>query len=467
MERSAKRSCESNQPTFIRDGCLRLPDTDHSCILQFYGEFMFMDDKGAQKAPSAIHRTGAIQVSLFHQHLSRPMSFEVQVCYTFTTGTDVATCSPDETQDQDLQDIAKEIAVEYVEVLSALFGGLDVPPGTERLQLAFAAACGGYSLTEWNKLGPAQKDAQRERLAKFYRPSETAHDMKPPTLVIYLGGKRRIKSSASYQLLRCDVEHNSDLEQWDNIWTEARTTGELPCEWGWHVRDSRAYNGARFIFLSGAFVVWPLQWRNSAKLKSSYPQKLASLKTFLKVVLFRELVHAVRSILLGTIHITPEKVIDDPRYVKTSPQHGVIGEAGRLAEKLAFGRVVSMNMENLNITLYVCDDDEERTPYKIPPKDLEDLFHRNTTSPPLLMENIRSYGSPLNHIPPAERFKSNFHDETIINITSPSSSSFIIPSPSRGLIRVTGPEAAVMVALDRARGSYAANEKKDNTGHST
>ncbi|KAJ7576854.1 hypothetical protein C8J56DRAFT_372776 [Mycena floridula] len=276
-----------------------------------------------------------------------PPHYQIQVQFTSTVfvgdSTNIDLRSPKECG---LENEAQLIAEMYNEVLNHLFApGAEQQPGNRRLQYAFAAACAGLSRAEWDAMSTKDKESLRCKYSQSYRTPNHQFALEPPALVVYIGPKRicgnsgssSVSSSPSVQALSQATGNSEDGEEftaWDKAWDEAVNTSELPCTWAWHVCS----DGARVIFLSGFFALW------HGLYKTTKLSDLIIMTTFLKLVLFHELCHATRSVLYGSTHLTPEKCVDAGGPSPTHEDGRMIGDAGRLAEELAFGFVVGLYM---------------------------------------------------------------------------------------------------------------------------
>ncbi|KAL0570403.1 hypothetical protein V5O48_011561 [Marasmius crinis-equi] len=293
--------------------------------------------------------------------------------------------------------------------------------GNVRLQDVFAAGCEGCSVEEWKGLTEEEREEKRTAYSKVFRNFSMA-----PSLVICLGsnldasGRRRIAASPSmdyqwYNVPPPDGEHS----EWDDCWEAARDSTEFPWDWGWTHRHHGHFDGHPLIFLSGFFVLWDSIWGKRLFSKFGggsleYSQQRAIVDAFLQITLFHELIHVARTRLHGTQSTTPEKCVDDPRYIQVTQRGRTSGEAGRMGEKLAFGRPVNFYMTPENLChLYYFDD--ERDTREVDDDTRACFFNIRYRSPPLLDQSkggALKLGPKL-FIPEAARFKAQSHREDV------------------------------------------------------
>ncbi|KAG7088351.1 hypothetical protein E1B28_012355 [Marasmius oreades] len=357
-----------------------------------------------------------------------------------------------DSRDEDLQDANEMIAKVYSDILMSLFEpGAENQPGNRRIQYGFAAACSGFDENEWAALANDQKERYRRRYSTIFTLSQqTPNDRKLPAIVLYLGpdrSNRRIAASPSYDI---DLHNNNDdeFQPWDAVWDSIDTTQTLPCPWGWSVRSHEAFKGAMFIFISGFYALWP---RSCGKMKRQVVTKYTDIiTTHLKITLFHELIHHARTVLYGTDHLTPEKCIDNSKFLRQRPNGKLVGEAGRLGEKVAFGLVVNLNLHEQKLYLFGCNHEEEGDPtaYMLTDHNRISLFYRDTPLSP----SANELGAPLPFIPHSERFKGCFEMHEPVasaDVVLPASTDLpthVIPIRNLyGLLPVTGPLAVAMV----------------------
>ncbi|KAJ7230625.1 hypothetical protein GGX14DRAFT_411561 [Mycena pura] len=279
--------------------------------------------------------------------------------------------------------------VEAYKTLITLLRSENHTPHAIRLQNALAAAVQDVPLKTFCKLDNHALEDLRYQTNRLYD-CQTA-----PAIIVHMGGPRSQRTlprspSTSTQLIYAtlqdierefserDADEDLDGSPWSEAWDAEE--GPWPCHWGWHTRtqDEKSH----YIFLSGAYVVWPHRWESFEAEFEPSKQK-AALYTHLKITLFHELSHYSRTALHGRLKHTSEKVVDDARHARNG-----VGEGGRLAETLAFGCVVDMFMAKSQIYLFVTDSEapagtgdfelDERTQALLffgdsPPIDLERL----------------------------------------------------------------------------------------------
>ncbi|KAJ7597565.1 hypothetical protein C8J56DRAFT_920390 [Mycena floridula] len=334
-----------------------------------------------------------------------PSHYQLKVQFTETAfvgdSTNIQLLSPEECG---LEKQAAMIASTYNEVINHLFApNADQYPGNRRLQYTFAAVCAGLSRQEWEANSEEVKERLRKTYSSFYTSPNHEFALEPPALVVYIGPRREssnFSSPPSVQKALSQETGNSGsgegskeekFASWDKAWDEVVKTSELPCTWGWHVRA----DGARVIFISGFFALW----------SGLYQTRITDaiiMTTFLKLVLFHELCHATRSALYGSAHLTPEKCVA-AGGLSAAGDGRLIGEAGRLAEELAFGFVVGLHMDNCELMLYACDSqDPHEKVYELTPPFYLDLF---SISRPTPLPAPQHLGASAIEIPSSERLK--------------------------------------------------------------
>ncbi|KAF7305114.1 hypothetical protein MKEN_01226600 [Mycena kentingensis (nom. inval.)] len=133
---------------------------------------------------------------------------------------------------------------------------------------------------------------------------------------------------------------DDEYDPWDNHWNYPPVNG-MGCAWGWHSRTNDALH--HFIFISGAYALYPGLWKNAVDAS----ENTFNLHQHLKVTLIHELIYGL------ILKTTPEKVVDHPSKVHPVKR---IGEAGRYAEALAFGGVIDLYCNNsASIVIFTTD----------------------------------------------------------------------------------------------------------------
>lgn len=194
----------------------------------------------------------------------------------------------------------------------------DLPASALRLREGLHAACLNLSPEEfWSLDSDARNTLRHPRYIPFFPSSN------PPSIVIYLGPRRhefngsshRIKASKSFlsggivQTGDTDLE---DFEAWDESWEPhpgdvdpSSDVAPWPCtQWGWVSRQG-AGTEQRAIFLSGAFVVWPIKrWTVGSEEQRRMIKRLRAFRT---LTIYHELAHAYRfvvSLLFGVVKLS-------------------------------------------------------------------------------------------------------------------------------------------------------------------
>ncbi|KAJ7610919.1 hypothetical protein FB45DRAFT_1037809 [Roridomyces roridus] len=228
-----------------------------------------------------------------------------------------------------LYEMGEIILDHYRTVLSFLSTRTTTPPCL-RLQTAFAAAVFCISEDELSNKGPDELARMRGLACNLFSPFTA------PPLILYIGKERSPSlqspplTSVSSVLADDAEEFESWAEEWDAM------TGPWPCQSGlkWQTEPLDRKNS--FIFISGSYVIWPKRWTPPQLMAESH-----RLLRHLQVTLYRELVHASRSAVYGQLN--------------SSRTIGDFGDIGRYAERLAFGGLVEMDMNDCEITLFTTD----------------------------------------------------------------------------------------------------------------
>jgi hypothetical protein len=307
------------------------------------------------------------------------------------------------------RETAASILAIYNDLLMMLEG---CKVGDLRLQNGLAAAVAGLSAREFYALPQETQESHRKEFV-----CKPIHRQLAPHLVVYHGTPRQYqrKPAISGRIRFQDtVVLDSEFYPWDSIWDSEDFS---PTATGWITRSLDPQ--AHFIFLSGIFTAWPSRWANGSL--SHYASYKSTLFLYLKVTLYHELAHYLRSLVCWFIfsvnldslwhfqahgvcnNNSPEKCVDHPSKTHQDKDHSrSVGEGGRQAEAMAFGAVIDMGMsmslpllfcsyvtqastdsENIPILLVSDLDQQEAPTYRIP-LDIEGLlFNRLQKTAPL------------------------------------------------------------------------------------
>lgn len=201
----------------------------------------------------------------------------------------LALISLETVQDPRAKSTGEWILSAYVELLDQL---ISVSPLGVRLRRGLAAGVDGL-----NKAGllPEQVDELGFKYAQSVQ-------QRAPELIVFTGNKNH-PFDASPSVPEGElvlIEDQGEFQLRDESWEDPAAVKET-VPWGWSTRDTKGNNQS--LYLSGAFLVWPMLLQKECMLSDETPK----LRTMLKVTLYHELIHLIRA----KVRICPLSLFED------------------------------------------------------------------------------------------------------------------------------------------------------------